>query len=157
MLYVINNGEEFAIADMPDNTSVINLGFEAKTMGKYTISLKAEGQYSYMHLIDKLTGEDTDMLVEDSYTFVGSQSDRNDRFVLRLDYNAGNIDSDSDIFAYQNGSDIIVRGEGTLQVFDITGRMVMSTRIDGVETINSIGSGVYIFRMEGKTQKIVVR
>lgn len=157
MLYVINNGEEFAIADMPDNTSVINLGFEAKTMGQYTISLKAEGQYSYMHLIDKLTGEDTDMLVEDSYTFVGSQSDRNDRFVLRLNYNAAGIDSESDIFAYQNGNDIIVRGEGTLQVFDITGRMVMSTRIDGVETINGIESGVYIFKMEGKTQKIVVR
>ena len=157
MLYVINNGEEFAIADMSDNTGVINLGFEAKTMGQYTISLKAEGQYSYMHLIDKLTGEDTDMLVEDSYTFVGSQSDRNDRFVLRLNYNAAGIDSESDIFAYQNGNDIIVRGEGTLQVFDITGRMVMSTRIDGVETINGIESGVYIFRMEGKTQKIVVR
>jgi hypothetical protein len=157
MLYVINNGEEFAIADMSDNTGVINLGFEAKTMGQYTISLKAEGQYSYMHLIDKLTGEDTDMLVEDSYTFVGSQSDRNDRFVLRLNYNAAGIDSESDIFAYQNGNDIIVRGEGTLQVFDITGRMVMSTRIDSVETINGIESGVYIFRMEGKTQKIVVR
>ena len=157
MLYVINNGENFAIADMSDNTSVINLGFEAKTMGQYTISLKAEGQYSYMHLIDKLTGEDIDMLVEDSYTFIGSQNDRNDRFVLRLNYNAASIDTESDIFAYQSGNDIVVSGEGELQVFDITGRKVMTMNVNGVETINGMNNGVYIFRMEGKTQKIVVR
>lgn len=160
MLYVINNGEEFAIADMPDNTSVINLGFEAKTMGQYTISLKAEGQYSYMHLYDKLTGEDIDMLVEDSYTFIGSQNDRKDRFVLNLNYNAAGIDSESDIFAYQNGSDIIVNGEGELQVIDITGRKVMTTTVNGVEIIRGLNSGVYIFRVIGetqRTQKIVVR
>lgn len=157
MLYVISEGENYAIADMPDNTDVINLGFEAKTMGQYTISLKAEGQYSYMHLVDKLTGNDIDMLVEDSYTFVGTPNDRNDRFVLRLNYNAAGIDSESDIFAYQSGNDIMVSGEGELQVFDVTGRKVMATTINGVETINGMNRGVYIFRLNEKTQKIVVR
>lgn len=157
MLYVISEGENYAIADMPDNTDVINLGFEAKTMGQYTISLKAEGQYSYMHLVDKLTGNDIDMLVEDSYTFVGTPNDRNDRFVLRLNYNAAGIDTESDIFAYQSGNDIMVSGEGELQVFDITGRKVMTTDINGVETINGMNRGVYIFRLNEKTQKIVVR
>ncbi|MBQ2187998.1 MAG: InlB B-repeat-containing protein [Bacteroidales bacterium] len=157
MLYVISEGENYAIADMPDNTDVINLGFEAKTMGQYTISLKADGQYSYMHLVDKLTGNDIDMLVEDSYTFVGTPNDRNDRFVLRLNYNAAGIDTESDIFAYQSGNDIMVSGEGELQVFDITGRKVMTTDINGVETINGMNRGVYIFRLNEKTQKIVVR
>lgn len=157
MIYIIDNDENYAIADMPDNTSVINLGFEAMTMGKYTISLKAKGQYSYMHLFDKLTGDDVDMLVEDGYTFIGSQSDRKDRFVLHLNYNAANIDNESDIFAYQSGSDIIISGEGELQIFDITGRKVMTTAINGVEAINGLNNGVYIFKLEGKTQKIVVR
>ncbi|MBQ4205509.1 MAG: T9SS type A sorting domain-containing protein, partial [Bacteroidales bacterium] len=157
MLYVISEGENYAIADMPDNTDVINLGFEAKTMGQYTISFKAEGQYSYMHLVDKLTGNDIDMLVEDSYTFVGTPNDRNDRFVLRLNYNAAGIDTESDIFAYQSGNDIMVSGEGELQVFDIVGRKVMTTDINGVETINGMNRGVYIFRLNEKTQKIVVR
>ena len=156
MLYIINNGEKFGVADMPDNTKVINLGFEAKTMGQYTISLKAEGQYSYMHLIDKLTSEDVDMLAEDSYTFVGLQSDRKDRFVLNLNYNAASIDTESDIFAYQNGSDIIVNGEGELQIFDVMGRMIATRRINGVETINVPTNGVYIFRLNEKAQKIVV-
>ena len=157
MLYIMNNGENFGAANMPDNTDVINLGFEAKTMGQYTISLKAEGQYSYMHLVDKLTGNDIDMLVEDSYTFVGTPNDRNDRFVLRLNYNAAGIDTESDIFAYQSGNEIIISGEGELQVFDITGRKVMTTDINGVETINGMNRGVYIFRLNEKTQKIVVR
>lgn len=157
MLYVINDGEDFAIADMNDNTKLINLGFEAKTMGQYTISVKAEGEFSYMHLVDKLTGDDTDMLMENSYTFVGSPGDRLDRFVLRLEYTG--TDTESEMFAYQSGSDIIVSGEGELQVFDVTGRMVMTQHINGVQTCHgaSLKTGVYIFRLNEKTQKIVVR
>ena len=158
MLYVINDGEDFAIADMNDNTKLINLGFEAKTMGQYTISVKAEGEFSYMHLVDKLTGDDTNMLMENSYTFVGTPGDRLDRFVLRLDYNAGHS-TDSETFAYQSGSDIIVSGEGELQVFDIMGRMVATQQINGVGTWRaaSVETGIYIFKLNGKTQKMIIR
>ena len=156
MLYVINDGEDFAIADMNDNTKLINLGFEAKTMGQYTISVKAEGEFSYMHLVDKLTGDDTDMLMENSYTFVGTPGDRLDRFVLRLDYNAGHS-TDSETFAYQSGSDIIVSGEGTLEVYDVLGRLVSTQRVSGVQTIAAPQMGVYIFKLNGKTQKMIIR
>ena len=37
------------------------------------------------------------------------------------------------VFAYQNGSDIIINGNGTLQVFDMMGRFV--TRIKGFDEI----------------------
>lgn len=160
MLYIINDDKDYAIAEMPDNTNVINLGFKARAIGQYTLSLNAEGRYSYMHLYDKLTGSDVDMLLDNSYTFVGSPSDRNDRFVLRLNYNAANIDAESDIFAYQNGADIIISGTGELQIFDIMGHQVSTQRINGVETINVSTQGVYILRLVGteiKTQKIVVR
>ena len=81
-----------------------------------------------------------------------------DAYMLRFskDGNAGV----EDIFAYQNGSDIVVNGEGTLQVYDVMGRFVGSYEINGVETIEALPMGVYIFRMTGetvKTQKIVVR
>ena len=160
MLYIINNNQDYAIAAMPDNTKVIDLGFDATKMGQYTLSIKGKGKYSYMHLYDKITDSDVDMLLGNSYTFIGSSSDRKDRFVLRLNYNAANIDTESDIFAYQSGNDIIVSGEGELQIFDVTGRPVMTTTISGVETINVPTMGVYIFRLIGseiKTQKIVVR
>ena len=154
MLYVVNNGERFAIAEMPDNIKVINLGFKAMTFGKYTLSLKANGNFSYLHLIDKLTGEDVDMLLEDEYSFIASPSDNENRFIVRLNYSE-NYES-SEIFAYQSGNDIVVTGEGELQIFDVMGRMVKTQHINGVETINVPTNGVYIFRLNEKAQKIVV-
>ena len=67
-------------------------------------------------------------------------------------------DSNIEIFAYQTGNDIVVSGEGELQVFDVMGRMVMNQRINGVEAVEKPEqTGVYIFRLNDKVQKIVVR
>ena len=77
-----------------------------------------------------------------------------------LEYGNTQSYNSDDIFAYQNGSDIVVNGEGTLQIYDVMGRFVGSYDINGVETIWALPMGVYIFRMTGetvKTQKIVVR
>ena len=73
-----------------------------------------------------------------------------------------NYDPTSDIFVYQNGDELIVNGEGTLQVFDVMGRFVASYEVYGNKRINAsqFSNAVYIFRMVGetvKTQKIVVR
>ena len=154
MLYVINEGEKFGIADMPDNTSVINLGFEAKTMGQYTLSIKANGMFSYLHLVDKMTGNDIDLLAEPTYSFVGAPTDNANRFTVNLSYNTGD-----DIFAFQNGDDVIVSGKGELQVFDVTGRLMMRKNINGVETchVANLQTGVYIFRLNEKSQKILIK
>ena len=154
-LYINHDGENYAIAMMDDDTKVINLNFEAKTFGKYTLSLKANGNFSYLHLIDKLTGEDVDMLLEDEYSFIASPSDNENRFIVRLNYSE-NYES-SEIFAYQSGNDIVVTGEGELQIFDVMGRMVKTQHINGVETINVPTNGVYIFRLNEKAQKIIIK
>ena len=156
MLYIAQNDENYAIATMSDETQSFNLNFKAMTTGQYTLSYKAEGNYDYLHVIDRLTGEDIDMLLDGEYSFIASPSDNDARFIVRLGYNAnGNVEND--IFAYQNGSDIIVNGEGELQVFDVTGRMVMNQHVNGVQTVNMPSNGVYIFKLNEKTQKIVVR
>lgn len=154
MLYIPKNGENMAIATMSDNTKVFPLNFKAKAMGSYTISCKAEGNFSYLHLYDKLTGEDVDLLMNNEYSFIGVPTDRDDRFVVYLEYYDNSELSGN--FAYQNGTDVIVSGAGNLQVFDVMGRMVADQRINGVQTI-TMPQGVYIFRLEGKTQKIVIR
>lgn len=159
MLYINQDGTDYAIAMMSDNTKSFGLNFKAKTMGTYTLSYKAEGNFDYLHVIDRLTGEDVDMLMDGKYSFVGSPQDNAGRFIVKLGYDNGSS-TDSETFVYQNGNDIIVDGEGTLEVFDVTGRKVMTTDINGVETINGLNTGVYIFRVIGetlRTQKIVVR
>lgn len=86
MLYIPKNGENLAIATMSDNTKVFPLNFKAMTMGNYTIRCQAEGNFNYIHLLDKLIGEDVDLLLEKEYSFIGAPSDRDDRFVVSLEY-----------------------------------------------------------------------
>lgn len=157
MLYVINNGENFASANLNSGEDIIELGFEAKRLGQYTLTFKANGSFGYMHLIDKLTGADVDMLAENEYAFIGADCDDNNRFIVKLNANTGSTTDVDDCFAWQNGSDIIVNGTGELQIFDVTGRMINTTFVNGIETVNVNTHGVLIFKLNEKTQKIVVR
>ncbi len=159
MLYIPQDGENYAIATMGDDTQMFGLSFKAKTMGKYTLSYNTKGEFSYLHVIDRLTGEDVDMLLDGEYSFMGSSSDADDRFVVKLSYSANVVENSSAIFAYQNGTDIIVEGDGELQVFDLMGRHIMNTNVNGTKTISTstLNRGVYVMRLDGKVQKIVVR
>ena len=162
MIYIHEANADNAVAVYNNRGEVksVDVNFEAKTTGTYTISAKMmKGEVKYMHLYDRLTGIDTDLLMDD-YSFIGAKSDIAGRFILNLESVDNNSSTGSDTFAYQSGNDIIVNGEGTLEVYDVTGRKVMATTINGVETINGLNSGVYIFRIIGetlRTQKIVVR
>ena len=155
MLYIRHNGEDFASVDMNPEAKAFGLYFKAKTTGYYTLSVQPQGEFGYLHLIDKLTGSDVDMLKEEEYTFIGSAADKAERFVVRL---SPSTSTGSETFAYQSGDDIIVEGEGELQVFDVMGRLMMKKNVNGLETIEKPSqTGVYIFRLDGQTQKIVVR
>ena len=157
MLYVNHNGEDFASVDMNPEEKAFNLNFEAKTTSWYTLKMDANGEFDYIHIIDKIAKRDIDMLGDGEYSFVGTPSDDKDRFVVRLSETSGNDDDET--FAYQNGNEIIVSGEGELQIFDVMGRLVAAQYINGVGTWRaaSTQTGVYILRLNGKTQKIVVK
>ena len=156
-VYFTQNDKDLAVVSS-NGQGEMPLNFKAETTGTYTFSVSASNvDFSYLHLIDLLTGEDIDLLANNSYEFVGSPRDNENRFIVRFSENAGN-----DIFAYQNNNDIIVNGEGMLQVYDVMGRFVGSYEVNGNEHISAsnFSTGVYIFRLIGndiKTQKIVVR
>lgn len=156
LIYIRHDDESYAIAVMEEDTKKFDLCFEAKTTGKYTLSVKPEGEFGYLHIIDRLTGENIDMLKESEYSFIASITDKEDRFLVLL-REGGEFENDE--FAYQNGRDIVVSGEGQLQVFDVMGRMVATQYINGVDTwrASSVQTGVYILRLNGKTQKIIIK
>ena len=155
-IYIPQADADYAIV-CSNGEGTMPVNFKAKEMGKYTISVETEGiNINYLHLIDRLTGEDVNLLIDNSYSFIASNNESESRFILSFDENAYNA---NEAFAFQNGNDVIVNGNGQLQVFDVTGRMVMNTTINGVQTIN-MPNGVYVFRMIGETvntQKVVVR
>lgn len=160
-LCIENAGEDFAIADIDREVKAFNLKFHAATMGKYTMKISVNGAFSYLHLIDKLTGNDLDLLIEDEYSFIGSPKDDDSRFIVRMEMD-GSSSQDNSIFAYQNGNSIIIDGSGELQIFDMMGRVVATLYVNGAGTVctSSMPTGVYILRLIGedmRTQKIVVK
>ena len=159
MIYITHDGEDYAIATLGDETKSFNLSFKAKTAGQYTLSYKTEGVFDYLHVIDCFTGRDIDMLADGEYTFIGSPQDKENRFIVRLQYKP-DYGSSEGVFAYQNGGEVLVSGEGELQVYDAMGRMVTSRRVNGVERVNLNANEVYILKLIGEeilTQKMVVR
>ncbi len=157
MLFVPQDGDKYAIAMMADNSKVFGLGFKAATMGQYTLRYKADGNFNYLHVVDRLTGADVDMLLDGEYTFVAAPGDSESRFIVKLEYMPNYSEGDSEMFAYQWGSEILVSGSGELQIFDVTGRKVMTSTINGAEAVRIPAQGVYILKLNDKIQKIVVR
>lgn len=161
MLYVQQNGEDFAIANIDENVQMFNLNFRAATTGKYTLKVKPNGDFRYLHLIDNLTGYDVDLLLDDEYSFIASLKDKENRFIVKFRRDDACIASNDEVFAYQNGNEIVVDGEGELQIFDVTGRLIITRHVNGVDSFEKpYQSGVYILRMIGeeiRIQKIIVK
>ena len=113
-----------------------------------------------------MTGADVDLLQTPEYTFNAKVTDYESRFRLVFVCGDANDDNggDNESFAFfSNGNWIIANeGQATLQVIDITGRILSSETINGSVSkgINQ-PAGVYMIRLINgdhvKMQKIVVR
>lgn len=156
-IYMTQDDGDFAVVYAKDSGEM-PLNFKAESTGSYTLSFKLNNaNVGYLHLFDNLTGEDVNLLTNPDYSFIGSPRDAENRFIMRFSEATTN-----DIFVYQNGDELIVIGEGKLQVFDIMGRFIGSYDVNGNKRISAstFANGVYVFRMIGNevmTQKIVVR
>ena len=109
---------------------------------------------------DNKTGVDTDLLATPSYTFEANTTDYANRF--KLVFTTGSS-TGSDTFAYFNGNEWVINNEGeaTLQVVDVTGRVLSSEQINGSYNNSlNLSAGVYVLRLNNgntvKTQKIVI-
>ena len=168
-IYIPQNGEEYAIA-FSEGQGEMPLNFKAKENGTYTISVNPEGvEMGYLHLIDNMTGADVDLLVPEpvegpaSYTFAAKTTDYASRFKLVFSANGTDGPSTgSGTFAFISDGNIIVNGEGVLQIVDVTGRVVVTRggRIQCVPT-SGMTPGVYVLRLingnDVRTQKIIIR
>lgn len=163
-VYVMDGEDDYAAARVEELAGSMPVHFKAIADGEYTITIEAKyTDVYYMHLFDNFTGEDIDLMLEPSYTFHAAAEDAENRFLLVFDFNnhlGVNENYTNDIFAYQYDDEIIINGEGELQIFDVMGRMVLNTKVNGVQSFNVPSNGVYILRIIGngiKTQKIVVK
>ena len=73
-LFIQQDGKDYAVVnvgrDGVHTVSTIDINFKAKENGTYTLSFVNESiEFSYLHLVDDLTGVDIDLLQQSSYTF----------------------------------------------------------------------------------------
>ena len=163
-LYIPQGTEEYAIVSS-EAQGEMPVNFRANANGQYTLTVNAEDvEMNYLHLIDNMTGADVDLLATPSYTFNAKTTDYESRFKLVFASSANGNENGNENFAFFSNGNLIVNnsGEATLQVIDITGRIVSSQRISGScsTQINAV-TGVYMLRLingnDVKVQKMVVR
>ena len=159
-VYIPQDGTDYAVVNAPE-MGEMPVNFKAETNGSYTMSFGSENvTFSYLHLIDNLTGADVDLLATPSYTFDATTTDYASRFRLVF-ATGGNNDGDSFAF-FSNGSFVVSNeGEATLQVVDVMGRILKSENISGSASVKvDAASGVYMLRLvngnDVKVQKVVV-
>ena len=159
-LYIPQGNKEFAIA-CAEVQGEIPLNFRANENGQYTISVSPENmEMNYLHLIDNMTGADVDLLTSPSYTFTAKMTDYESRF--KLVFVCGDANDNNETFAFFSNGDIIINGEGMLQVIDVMGRVIVS---GGGRTrcfpTAGMTAGVYVLRLingnDVKTQKIMIK
>ena len=148
----------YALAYVGADSKQFDLHFRAAASGRHTLTLSADVRPDYLHLVDRLTGVDIDLLTTGSYTFNATPIDAANRFLVRL---APGDEEPNGIFAFQSGNKIEVEGTGTLQVFDIMGRQLFVRELttDNTQLSASLfpSTGVYILRLGGKSQKLVIK
>jgi hypothetical protein len=141
------------------------VNFRANENGQYTLTVNPENvEMNYLHLIDNMTGMDVDLLAEPSYTFSAKTTDYESRFKLVFFANTAIEDNSNETFAFFSDGQLIVNGEGTLQIFDALGRQLMCKQLSTLNcqlsTVN-YSPGVYMLRLVNgenvKVQKVVVR
>ena len=166
-LYIPQNGKDYAVAVIASDSEAIQkevpIHFKATRNGTYTISVDLlNAECGYLHLIDNMTGADIDLLQTNEYTFSSKPSDYASRFRLVFSTICEDANGDNETFAFIDaGGNIVINGEGSLQIVDVTGRVIVSvgghTRC--VPTAG-IPAGVYVLRLINgdnvRTQKMVI-
>ena len=159
-LYIPQNGNDYAIA-FSNGQGEMPLNFKAKENAEYTITVNSDGvELDYLHLIDNISGADIDLLATPSYTFTARNDDFPSRF--KLVFGSNDNDNQNEDFAFISDGEIIINGEGTLQVIDMLGRTIVTHR-DGACTVSTdaMVPGVYVLRLVNgenvRTQKIIIK
>ncbi len=159
---------DWTLAYTQPGVSELPIRFQTLEDNEYTMTWSTHnGEFSYLHLIDNMTGADVDCLSEREYKFASQTGDYASRFRLVFGYTGIEEPEATETtanFAFQMGDEWVVNGEGALQMFDVNGRQLMSTVTTGTQTtlhLPQVSAGVYVLRMATnngtKVQKIVIR
>ena len=160
LVYVLDNKVPYGIYNYREDVQEVELFFKAAHIGEYNIHIELNGEFEYITLVDKVNGSETNMMTN-SYSFTTTPKENGNRFSLRFATGKGADGQEN--FVYQSGSELIINGEGHLQIIDLMGRVIYNNEVANNNNridISRFNKGAYIIRMINeecvKTQKITV-
>ena len=160
LVYVLDNEVPYGIYNYSEDVQEVELFFKAAHIGEYNIHIEPNGEFEYITLVDKVNGSETDMMTS-SYSFTATLKENGNRFSLKFATGKGADGQEN--FVYQSGSELIINGEGHLQIIDLMGRVIYNNEVANDNNridISRFNKTAYIVRLinnEGvKTQKITV-
>lgn len=163
--YAYHEGNPYAALFTKEGTERVPLWFEAKEDDVFTISWNtANGYFNSLYLIDNKTGVQYDMLENESYVFEGRKEDYASRFYIT--FNCVDVEEHEEeienSFAFFDGSEWVVTGEGTLELIDLQGRVLNRWRLTGGQSrvsMPDVAKSMYLLKLvnsqETKVQKII--
>ena len=159
-VYVKHEDRRYGIFNRGESEE-IPLYFDAKEMGTYTLTFDVKGDYENLYLLDKMTGEELNLLLDNEYEFMASANDNTERFVLMFDGGQQSVVSSQ--FAYINNGEIIITdisGEVQINIYDMSGRCILSRDAASHIRTDRFDSGVYIIQKIDENgvnvQKVVI-
>jgi hypothetical protein len=165
IFYAQHDDTHYAALFAKKGVERVPLWFEANEDDVFTIKWEtANGDFQSMYLVDNMTGAKCDMTEMDRYTFQGHVGDYRSRFYITFNVTdlEEQVDDDHD-FAFYDGSQWVVTGNGDLEFIDLQGRVLNRTIVSGGQSrvsLPNVASGLYLFRLtngdETKIQKIIV-
>lgn len=163
-VYFPIDGKDLAVAYPEGQLGELPLNFKAESNGSYALNFTNEDMaFSYLHLIDNITGANVNLLETPSYNFEAKTTDYASRFKLVF---ATGASEDSESFAFINGMGNItifgIEGEATLQVIDVLGHMLSSETFSGShERKLNMAPGAYLLRLINgdriRIQKLIIK
>ena len=166
-LSIGNASNEYSIAFVEQHPDHLPLRLAVMQDGTFTLSWSTyHADFGYLHLIDHITGTDVDCLKEKEYTFLATTQDFRSRFRLVFGHQGVDetaIDAEEATFAQISNGMLMLAGQGLLEVFDVCGRKLYSTRLHSELTslkLPQLAQGLYVLRLTTsngvKTQKLII-
>ena len=165
-IYAQHDDTHYAALFTKVGTERVPLWFEAKEDDVFTIRWNtANGYFHNLYLFDNITGVRYDMIENESYTFEGHKSDYHSRFYITFSVTDvdENVDDKEQTFAFYDGSQWVITGEGELNFIDLQGRVLARKRVTGGQSrisLPDVSYGMYLLQLtngqETKIQKIIV-
>ena len=159
-IYIPQDNTDYAVV-VRNADNVTPVSFKASSNGTYTLNVDVVNlDMDFLHLIDNKTSADVDLLQAPNYTFQANTSDPAERFKLVYSTTTG-LNEDNISFAFISDGNIILNGEGILQVVDVMGRIMMQQENATSVSTSGMTPSVYVLRLINgdsvRTQKIVVK